>query len=84
MRSTQRMPFSTSLGSHHGLPLPSVRRGGSGISDSNTFHCSSIRSTVLATSSRSFSGFLEGTIVGYRNPYLENHLFRYLSCKKIG
>src|SRR3954471_13804256 len=41
--STHKMPSSTSLLARHGLPLPSSRRGGSGISGSNTAHCSSVR-----------------------------------------
>ena len=46
-KKTQRMPLSTSLGSRQGLPRPSARRGGSGISGSKTSHCSSVRSIFL-------------------------------------
>src|SRR5215211_5087535 len=41
------MPFRTSRGSRQGLPRPSSLRGGSGISGSNTSHCSSVRSMLF-------------------------------------
>ena len=41
--NTHKMPSSTSLLLRQGLPLPSSRRGGSGISGSKTVHCSSVR-----------------------------------------
>ncbi len=43
VRSIHRIPSSTSRLLRQGLPLPSCRRGGSGISDSRTAHCSSLR-----------------------------------------
>jgi hypothetical protein len=44
---THKMPSSTSLGSRQGRPLPSARRGGSGIKSSRISHCSSVRSTSV-------------------------------------
>ena len=43
VRSIHRMPSRTSLLLRQGLPRPSSRRGGSGISGSKTAHCSSVR-----------------------------------------
>jgi len=40
-----QMPFMTTLESFQGLPLPSGRRGRSGISGWMTYHCSSVKST---------------------------------------
>ena len=45
--STHKMPSSTSLLARQGLPLRSVRRGGSGISGSKTAHCSSVSFTFV-------------------------------------
>ena len=50
LRKIQRMPLSTSRLSLHGLPRPSSRRGGGGISCSITAHCSSVNSSRLAMS----------------------------------
>jgi hypothetical protein len=47
-RRIQRMPLSTSRGSRHGLPRPSSRRGGGGMSGSMMAHCSSVNSSRLA------------------------------------
>jgi hypothetical protein len=49
-RRIQRMPFRTSRVSFHGLPRPSSRRGGVGISGSIIAHCSSVISSRLAIS----------------------------------
>jgi hypothetical protein len=49
VRSTHKMPCSTSLGSRQGLPRPSSRRGGSGISGANTAHCSSVSFNFMPT-----------------------------------
>src|SRR3954469_11851145 len=46
VRSIHKMPSSTSRGLRLGLPLPSSRRGGAGISGSNTCHCSSVSSNL--------------------------------------
>jgi hypothetical protein len=43
VRSTHRMPSSTSRLLRQGRSLPSSRRGGSGISGCKTAHCSSVR-----------------------------------------
>lgn len=43
--SIQSTPFITSRVSFHGRPLPSSRRGGSGMSGSITAHCSSVSSS---------------------------------------
>jgi hypothetical protein len=45
LRSIQRTPFITSRVSFHGRPLPSSRRGGSGISGAIIAHCSSVSSS---------------------------------------
>lgn len=45
--STHKMPFNTSRGCRHGLPLPSARFGGVGSNGSNTPHCSSVSSILL-------------------------------------
>jgi hypothetical protein len=44
----QRTPFITSRVSLHGLPRPSSRRGGSGISGARIAHCSSVNSSPRA------------------------------------
>jgi hypothetical protein len=49
VRSIHRMPSSTSRLLRHGLPLPSSRRGGSGISGSKIAHCSSVKFNVVPT-----------------------------------
>jgi hypothetical protein len=45
--STHKMPSNTSRLLRQGLPLPSSRRGGSGMSGSRTAHCSSVRFTFV-------------------------------------
>jgi hypothetical protein len=52
VRRIQRMPFNTSRLLRQGRPRPSGRRGNSPITGSNTFHCSSVRSIVAASSLR--------------------------------
>jgi len=47
LRRIQRMPLSTSRLSRHGLPRPSARRAGEGISGSIIAHCSSLNSSRL-------------------------------------
>lgn len=44
VRRIQRIPSRTSRESRQGRPRPSLRRGGTGINGSNSFHCSSVRS----------------------------------------
>jgi hypothetical protein len=44
----QRTPLMTSRVSLHGLPRPSSRRGGSGISGAKIAHCSSVSSSPRA------------------------------------
>jgi hypothetical protein len=46
--SIQSTPFMTSRVSLHGLPRPSARRSGSGISGSISAHCSSVNSSRRA------------------------------------
>ena len=47
-RRIQRTPFITSRVSLHGLPRPSSRRSGSGISGAKIVHCSSVSSSPRA------------------------------------
>lgn len=49
VRITHRMPLRISRSSIRGLPRPSGRRGGTGISGSTTCHCSSVRSIGSAS-----------------------------------
>ena len=54
VRRIHKMPLSTSRELRLGLPLPSSRRGGTGISGSSTCHCSSVSSNFAGTPERVF------------------------------